>query len=177
MSQILFLDIDGVLNCRKSKTFYDLDHPEKYSIDEDLWNNLEIFLKKFPKVKVVIHSGWIKHYDEPNYEWDMGHPENGVKIKTLLPTVVSRLGDRYIGHVPYLKGKPKSSRIEQWLSDNMYFNEDYKAIVLDDDKSEWTNILDLEKYPNVYVHFTNTETGLDSMSLLNLIEKCEVIFR
>lgn len=176
--QILFLDIDGVLNCKNSKTYYNAEYPEKYSLDERLWKNLQKFLSRFPDVKVVIHSGWIKHKDDPNYTWDMGHPELGIKLKTQLPEVVDRLGDRFFGYVPYMKGKSKSKRIAQWLLDHDALdNPKCQCIVLDDDRSDYAELLELEKYCNVCVKFTNTNTGFDSVSLSDAIEIGEVIFK
>lgn len=170
-NKIIFLDIDGVLNSHNSGTFYSLDHPENYSINEELWNHFKRILDKFPEISVVIHSGWIKHADEPNYEWDMGCPEKGIKVKTLFPKVVNRLGDRYIGHVDYIKGKPKSVRIEKWLRDHdILENFDYKVLIIDDDDSEYTNLFDLvKKYSNVYVYFTDSDRGLDSTAFKELV--------
>lgn len=176
--KILFLDIDGVLNCKDTNTFYSIEHPETYGIDEHLWNNFQKFLNKFPDVKVVIHSGWIKHKDEPNYVWDMGHPELGVKIKSKLLEVIRRLGDRYLDCVPYIKNEPKWIRIETWLTqNNMLSNSNCPCIVLDDDRSSYTNLFALERYNNVCVKFTKPETGLDDMTLMDLIEIGDVIYR
>lgn len=178
MKKILFLDIDGVLNCKNTNTFYSADHPESYGIDEHLWNNLQKFLNKFPDVKVVIHSGWIKHKDNPNYAWDMGKPELGIKIKSKLQEVINRLGDRYLDCVPYLKGEPKWVRIKQWLAkNNMLNNPNCQCLILDDDRSNYTNLFALEVYPNVYVRFTKAETGLDDMTFMDLIEIGDVIFK
>lgn len=180
MDHYLFLDIDGVLNCRNSGTYYDVvKSPEEYAIDEHLWGNLQKFLDKFPNVKVVIHSGWVKYADDPDYTWNMNCPEKGFVVKTLLPEVIKRLGDRYIGHTPYLKFKPKHDRIIAWLDQNGFFNRENQSqcLVLDDDTSDYSRIGDLEEYDGVYVHFTSTASGLDDMELMNIIEIGEVIFK
>ena len=174
---ILFLDIDGVLNCERSNTFYDPKHPETYGIDEHLWKNLETFLNRFPDVKVVIHSGWIKHRDDPNYEWDMGRPELGVKVKSQLQTVIDRLGDKFLDCVPYMEGEPKFVRIEFWLAhNNLLFDKTRSCLVLDDDRTDWTGLLRLENYENVYIHFTSRENGLNDVELANVLEIGDVIF-
>lgn len=176
--KLLFLDIDGVVNCKNSKTYYNAEYPDKYGLDERLWKNLQKFLSRFPDVKVVIHSGWIKHKDDPNYTWDMNKPELGVQIKSHLQEVIDRLGDRFIGCVPYLKGKSKSARIEKWLLDNNSLNDPKcPCLVFDDDRSEYASLLDLEKYCNICVKFTDTRTGLDAVALSDAIEIGEVIYK
>ena len=176
--KLLFLDIDGVINCKETRTFYSTEYPESYGIDEHLWGNLQKFLDKFPDVKVVIHSGWIKHKDDPDYEWDMGRPKLGIKIKSKLQDVINRLGDRYLDCVPYMQGEPKYVRIEFWLSqNNVLFDKDSPCLILDDDRSYYTNLLALETYGHVYVKFTNPDTGLNDMELANIIEIGEVIYR
>jgi len=179
---ILFLDIDGVVNCRGTNSFYDIHHPESYRIDETLWGNLETFFKYFPEVKVVIHSGWIKGKDDPNYVWmiqdDISTDGNigGVYIKTLLPKVISRLGNRYIGCVPYLKGQPKHDRIKQWLGDNASIGT-ISAVVIDDDASEWTNLGSLSAEGLAEVFFTSNERGLDGETLSQFIHFCSLLWR
>jgi hypothetical protein len=118
-----------------------------------------------------MHSGWIKYKDDPNYSWDMGHPETGITVKTLLPKVIEKLGKKYIGCVDYIKGKPKSYRIEKWLKDhNALDNYDWKVVVVDDDKSEYTNLRDLKKFVNVDVVFTDSNVGLDGKTLDQIVE-------
>lgn len=178
---ILFLDIDGVVNCRRSESFYDIHHPESYRIDDNLWMNLEKFFQRFPEVKVVIHSGWIKGKDDPNYVWCITNDivaDNaiGVYIRTLLPKVISRLGDRYIGCVPYLKGQPKHDRIKQWLVDNASDGV-VSAIVIDDDASEWTNLGSLTAEGLAEVFFTTSECGLDDSTLTRFIDFCSPLWR
>ena len=178
IQKILFLDIDGVLNCKNTNTFYSAEHPESYGIDEHLWKNLWKFLNKFPDVKVVIHSGWIKHKDDPDYVWDMGHPELGVKIKSKLNDVIEGLGDRYLDCVPYLKGEPKWIRIELWLARNgMLARDNCQCLILDDDRSDYTNLMALEGYNNVYVHFTDANTGLSDIQLVKIFEIGDMIFK
>lgn len=179
MDHILFLDIDGVLNCKKSGTFYGVvKSPEEYAIDEHLWGNLEKFLAKFPSVKVVIHSGWVKVANDPESCWDMDLPAKGFKVKTLMPEVIRRLGDRYIGYTPYIPSSSKYDRIVAWLEQNGFFKDNHaQCLVLDDDNSEYSRIGDLESWGGVYVHFTDTENGLDDMDLINIIEIGETIFK
>lgn len=166
---ILFLDIDGVLNCKNSKTYYDINCPESYGIDMKLWDNVKSLLNRFSDIKVVIHSGWIKHKDDPNYEWEIG---KGVKVKTLLPKVIELLGDRYIGCVDYIKGQPKSERIKKWIIDNIGC-EEYagRAIVIDDDTTEYTNLLSLANIDGFVVFFTNSNFGFDKFEFDRLINE------
>ena len=172
----LFLDIDGVLNCTNTNTFYDIGTPDSYGIDEQLWSNLQKFLNEFPNLKVVIHSGWTKHKDNPNYEWNLNHPELGIKIKTKLPDVIQRLGNRYFDCVPYIKGKPKKTRIEKWLTDNNLSLSNCQCLVIDDDRSQYTDLKSLEKYPNITVYFTDKTVGLDNQCLNDILEIGKSIF-
>jgi len=162
--RILFLDIDGVLNCHSTHTYYDPDYANNYSIDPACWLNLEKILNKFPYMKVVIHSGWVKTIDDPNYEWDMGFPERGIKVKSLIYEVIKRLGNRYIGHVKYLKGRSKHDRIQEWLSSHLQEFETNKIVVVDDDQGTFSRIKDLESYPYIKVFFTDPNVGLDELT-------------
>ena len=163
--KILFLDIDGVLNCHQSKTYWSPEHPETYGIDDNCWNRLQEFLKSNPNV--VIHSSWAKAKDVPDAKWDMGTGDPNIFIKSPLPDVVKRLGKSLIGYVPNIKGKNKFSLILAWLSDNGFDpihieDKNVTVAVLDDQDDMWTNLRQLRNFPCIYVRFTNNQLGLQN---------------
>ena len=175
--KILFLDIDGVLNCHLSMSYWSPKHPELYRIDEDCWDCLHRLLDSNPDIEVVIHSGWVKTKDDPDATWDMGTGDPDVFVKTLLPEVVRRLGRRFIGFVPYIRHKSKFVRILAWLSENGFDpvhidDMNVTIVVLDDEDDGWTNLRQLRNFPNIYVRFTDPQVGLQPED----VERVQKIF-
>ena len=163
--KILFLDIDGVLNCHLSMSYWSPEHPRTYRIDEICWGNLQYVLDSDPDIEVVIHSGWIKTKDNPEATWDMGTGDPNIFVKSLLPEVVERLGPRFIGYVPYIKGGNKFHRILTWLCDNGFDpihmeEENVTIVVVDDENTMRTNLRQLRNF-NICVRFTDPQFGLE----------------
>ena len=106
--KVIFLDIDGVLNC--SKTY----NPRKlpYVIDHKLLNRFERLLQR-TKAKVVLSSTW--RYD-PAGLFSAKHQ-----------------GIPFIGFTPDMPRKPRRDEILAWLKDHPKVA---RYVVIDDDDDE-----------------------------------------
>jgi len=102
---IIFLDIDGVLNCSKTKEF----KTEKYAIDKILLKRLKNIIEK-TGVSIVLSSVW--RFDE----------NSCVYLKSI--------GINFIDKTPNFKNKIRGYEIEAWLKEHP---EVKKYAILDDD--------------------------------------------
>jgi hypothetical protein len=73
MTKIIFLDIDGVMNCRSD---WKSPHQGTYVIDPKKKDLLVSFIKKHD-FKVVLSSTWRNHSDHVDYLYEQGvlHPD------------------------------------------------------------------------------------------------------
>lgn len=108
MTNIIFLDIDGVLN----HSHFGKNENDKFGFADDCIQNLKMILIKVPDTKIVISSAW-KHFvmqglvDRDTLDWRQ--------------TLCHRLGvprDVIIGDTPDLPDADRSWEIEAWLSEN-----------------------------------------------------------
>lgn len=122
--QILFLDIDGVLN--NDRLFQsepaiatNNDHETMLGmLDSDCVWNLGYLLQKVPDLKVVIHSTWRKMWD-----WE--------KIAEAICAACACIDrGRFIGATPWKFSSEKCHEIPWWLAAHP---EAAKYVVLDDD--------------------------------------------
>jgi len=108
MTNIIFLDIDGVLN----HSHFGKDENDKYGFADDCIQNLKKILAKVPNTKIVISSAW-KHFtmqgnvDQETHDWQ----------QTLCNKLdVSR--DIIIGSTPNIDNGNRADEIAEWLKQN-----------------------------------------------------------
>ena len=146
---IIFLDIDGVLNShRKLKEVYERTHKPhsgyNYPFDEICLSNLKV-LVELTNSKLVITSSWRKD-------------KKG--INKIIETLKEYELDQYIiGYTPILN-KPRGIEIQEYLN-----QLDYKPnfIILDDD-TDMENLID-------YLIKTNIKVGLTEENVEEAILK------
>ncbi len=127
MYNILFLDIDGVLNCNIDKK----ERQEDYFVDEDKVKLLYKLVCEVENIKIVLHSAWRFWFDEEL------NPKNDVarslivllsKYQMVISSVTPDLTTPEI-HKTKEFSKVKASEILLWLEEN----PDVKSwIVIDD---------------------------------------------
>jgi hypothetical protein len=111
MDKIIFLDIDGCLNCRTTKE----RHGPFLGIDQKLVKIFNQIIKK-TGAKVVLSSTWRLSED-----WLDTMIDNGLQCMFLGRT--PHFGGEY-------RGNTRGLEIQKWLSD---YNKEVKFCVIDDD--------------------------------------------
>lgn len=146
---IIFLDIDGVLNSYSGK-----NQIEKFGFDDRLVANLKYILDNVYNVKIVVSSSWrTLEYDETQSE-DI--PWREILSKKL---GIDNYKDIFIGDTPYrLSDKDKCNRrgkeIHSWIEENKSKYRIDNFVIIDD------TICDIvEMFPNNIVQ-TDNKIGL-----------------
>lgn len=153
MVNIIFLDIDGVLNSinKLKKVYYETHKPHSgysYPFDEVCLENLSV-LVKVTNSKLVITSTW----------------RTDKKGRDILLNTLKKydLDSEVIGYTPYLS-ENREKEIKQFLSS---FEQQPNFIILDDDAKFYELMPFLIK--------TNTQIGLTSKNIEDAIKKLNKI--
>lgn len=130
MSNVIFLDIDGVLNNIDSKTMWAAGNPATYGLDDHNVNNL-LKLIKAVNAKVVLITGWRKFPED--FVWSI----HGVGFNSPLKRVKTLLEDNGIdydiaSHSPHAS---KGDDVSDWLERN---HCDLFAIIDDENRQGLT---------------------------------------
>ena len=146
---IIFLDIDGVLNShRKLKEVYERTHKPhsgyNYPFDEICLSNLKV-LVELTNSKLVITSSWRKD-------------KKGI-YKIIEALKEYELDQHIIGYTPILN-KPRGIEIQEYLN-QLDYNSNF--IILDDD-TDMDNLID-------YLIKTNIKVGLTKENVEEAILK------
>lgn len=150
---IIFLDVDGVLNSinKLIEVYKETGKPHSgyaYPFDEKCMKNLQILVKE-TNSKLVITSTWRK--DEEGR-------------KTLLSELKKYGLDKEVkGYTPILVNEKREKEIKEYLS---ILKEVPKFIILDDD-------VDMEELLRFLIK-TNPQTGLTSENVQEAIDKLNV---
>ncbi len=127
MNNIIFLDIDGVLNCNDYKN----ERPESYFVDEDKVKLLSKLFHEIEDVKLVLHSAWRFWFDEKL------NPKNEVaenlimllsKYQMIISNITPDLTTPEI-HKTKKFSKVKAEEILLWLEQNQNVK---RWVVIDD---------------------------------------------
>jgi hypothetical protein len=122
ITTLLFLDIDGVLNCGKHDreidlaSFASIDDYKFYSFDDECMKNLYKILDELPECKIVLSSTWRKNYLD-------------VRI---LRRKLGDYEDRIIASTPIFDHGHRGLEIEHYLLTN-YRDQQIHMCILDDD--------------------------------------------
>jgi uncharacterized protein YaaR (DUF327 family) len=149
---IIFLDIDGVLNNRNHLIKTIDDNPEmrkctREIFDDENINNLKELLK-ISGAKIVISSCW----------------RIGSLYKSLIKNFVKwRIIDYLYDVTPYLGGQQRGDEIRMWLSDHPEVD---KFVIIDDDS-------DMCEFTNTHLVKTDYDFGLTK----EVVEKALKILR
>ena len=171
---LIFLDIDGVLNNEETGTIYTVVNSEKdYQIDwTGSWQNLIRLIGSLgdfvgdENVKVVIHSGWIKHKEDPDYVWEYYDK----KLHSLFQYVKCGLADYYLDCVDYYPHTSKKFKILKWLEKHPEYN-DWIKFVLDDDVSPRNELTQLpNEVKNMFFCIVNPKYGLQQQTVDNILK-------
>lgn len=127
---IIFLDIDGVLNSTSGTT-----HNEKFGFDDKLVSNLKFILDSVPDTKIVVSSSWrTLLYDE--------FQSKNIPWREILVKKLGYSDSILIGDTPYLISTEnrRGNEIKQWLDENRVKLKVDKFVILDDEICDITPI-------------------------------------
>ena len=165
--KIIFLDIDGVLNCLPDKPrekwpdFH--THDERaYGLNPELVKNLKYVLDK-TDAKIVVSSSW-RHFDD-YIPWE----KNGDWREKLANIVGRKKDELFIGDTPSLHTQKmvddgegeytlRGREIKKWVDDNMEMlksEPNLRMCVIDDETIDIVSIIDRK-----FVVKTNRREGL-----------------
>ena len=140
---VIFLDIDGVLNSKTGATFDD-----KYCFSKSLVLNLKSILESVPETKIVITSFWKNSiYNEAL--------SNTVPWRNILINKLNfnQINDIIIGETPNIKNN-KGEEIKFWLNKNKDVLKINNFVIIDSNTQNISN-----NFPNTVVKI-NSEIGL-----------------
>lgn len=128
-TNIIFLDFDGVLTSKDSKTYFNPDDDGNYSYHETLIERL-IQLCKTADAKIILATNWRKFMDDGCW-YDL----SGIRYNNPLPKLKQRLGDLIVGELPHNTKQSKSKALHEWFNANT-IADDKNFVILDDDLNE-----------------------------------------
>lgn len=145
---IIFLDIDGVLNSKSGSNL-----TEKFGLDDKLIVNLKHIIDSVPDTKIVISSSWrVLEYDEI-------HTSKEIPWRIVLTHKLgfTNISDIIIGDTPIHMTNDKNRRgneIRQWLDENKVKFKIDRFVILDDSDYDIRDV-----FPNNIVK-TDMSVGL-----------------
>lgn len=154
---IIFLDIDGVLNSKSGTNL-----TEKFGLDDKLIMNLKHIIDSVPDTKIVISSSWrVLEYDEI-------HTSKKIPWRIVLTHKLgfSNMSDIIIGDTPNFVMCDKNRRgleIKQWLNDNKINMNVNQFVIIDDEISDITEIFPnntLKIDSNVGLTYNNAKSAI-----------------
>jgi len=152
-SQILFLDIDGVLTNVQDGSSYLCGNPKTYGISEANFILLKKILQAHPQAKIVISSNW-RRWEDPNPSWVY----NGQTFYGALPKLRKRLSKKIIGDLTHERHLNKTEALELWFEDNEWLSKTSgKYVILDDD---WREGYQAHPIFSKHLVFTDWRLGL-----------------
>ncbi len=127
MNNIIFLDIDGVLNCND----YKKERQEDYFVDEDKVKLLSKLFHEIEDAKLVLHSAWRFWFDE-NLNPKNDVAENLIMLLSKYQMIISSITPDLT--TPEIHKAKKFSRVKAkeillWLEQNANVKE---WVVIDD---------------------------------------------
>lgn len=131
---IIFLDIDGVLNSKSGTNI-----SEKFGLDDKLIANLKHIIDSVPNTKIVISSTWRA------FEYDELHTSAEIPWRTILTHKLgfTNISDVIIGDTPFFMDNDKNRRgreIKHWLDENRIDKKVNQFVIIDDEISDITEI-------------------------------------
>ena len=133
---IIFLDIDGVLNSKSGTT--DI---EKFGLDDKLISNLKFIIDSVPDTKIIISSSW------RSIIYDDIHTSEEIPWRTILANTLgfTNTGDIIIGDTPilFITKNRRGLEIKQWMDENKLKFKVDQFVIIDDEISDISEI-----YPN-----------------------------
>lgn len=138
MINVIFLDIDGVLNHQhQGKT-----QTDKFGFADDCIENLKYIIDSVYNVKIVICSSWRKN------EFEDIHVSNIVPWRKILANKLNTSENIFIDNTPelYDHGETRANEIDKWLNINSHKFNVGTFVILDDECSCYK-----KKFPNNYV--------------------------
>ena len=131
---VIFLDIDGVLNSKSGTNL-----TEKLGLDDKLIVNLKHIIDSVPNTKIVISSTWRA------FEYDEIHTSKEIPWRIVLTHKLgfTNIGDIIIGDTPYFARCNKNRRgleIKCWLDENRIDKKVNQFVIIDDEISDITEI-------------------------------------
>ena len=133
MVNVIFLDIDGVLN----HGHFGKDENDKFGFADDCIQNLKKILSEVPNTKIVVSSSW-KHFTS---QWLVGQDMHDWRAS--LCKLLGMSKDIILGDTPNLPDADRSWEINSWLSSNKVKLGLGSFVILDD---ECTSLRDM--FPN-----------------------------
>jgi hypothetical protein len=150
MKKVLFLDMDGVLNCHHSKPEV---KGEKWVIDRKLVNRLNVVFEVCKDVAVVLSSTWKEAVKDGT-----------IDINEKL-VAAGYTGPKIVEMTPYLcelDGWQRGREIKQWLEKHP---EVEKFVILDDED----DMLDLKSHL-VQTDYWSEEGGVTATDVQKIVE-------
>lgn len=149
---IIFLDIDGILNSHKFEIERDINSTEAYipyysDIDPKRIKLLQKILNKFPNIKIVISSSWRDSLSVKEFKNLFSH--FGINSKYIIDKTSDNMN--------------KQDSIKKWIKENNV----NKFIILDDD-----NLFSLND--KLFNHFYKIKSSsIDEVDVKKIINKIE----
>lgn len=127
---IIFLDIDGVLNSKSGTNL-----TEKFGLDDKLIANLKYIIDSVPDTKIVISSTW------RSFEYDEIHTSSEIPWRIVLTHTLgfTNISDIIIGDTPIFMDNDKNRRgreIKRWIDENKIKNRINQFVIIDDEISD-----------------------------------------
>jgi hypothetical protein len=158
MNRVIFLDIDGVLNNRKSGSLLFECEPSKYRLDENNLSNLRYIIDNVANSWIVLSTSW-RNYPEDHVFYNY----KGWGYTSLLPELCERFHKYIIGSARHIDGRNKFGDICEYLNNNPKVNI-VDFVVLDDDPMQG-----LEGFGEQFFK-TTKEQGLSKKIAENIVE-------
>lgn len=154
---IIFLDIDGVLNSKSGTNL-----TEKFGLDDKLIVNLKHIIDSVPDTKIVISSSWrVLEYDEI-------HTSKEIPWRIVLAHKLgfTNISDIIVGDTPIFMDNDKNRRgreIKHWLDENRIAKKVNQFVIIDDETSDITEIFPnntLKIDSNVGLTYSNAKSAI-----------------
>ena len=161
-TKLLFLDIDGVLNCTEVADKNPVNDERCYGLNPALVANLKKVVAS-TGCKIVVSSSWryFKDYEpfSKNCEWR----------KVLAGMLGYDADSLFIGDTPKVSGT-RGKQIVQWLSENCEkLHSPVKICVVDDEISDIVG--EISKHVVVKTDYMHGLTESDADSIIEIFEK------
>jgi calcineurin-like phosphoesterase family protein len=153
---IIFLDIDGVLNSKSGTNL-----TEKFGLDDKLISNLKFIIDSVSDTKIVISSSW------RSIIYDDIHTSEDIPWRTVLTHKLgfTNTSDIIIGDTPilFITKNRRGLEIKQWMDENKLKFKVNQFVIIDDEVCDISEIFPnniLKVDSNIGLTFNNAKSAI-----------------